>query len=407
MGSDEMQLALYDDIVVEAVNEEKDKSKKYVCPECGEEVILRKGEINIPHFAHIKDTVCDGCDMTLTHKYAEQILCNGIGKIVHLKPINIPIKCLEVTRDVVEEIYTINGEARRLNYKGNLPDVNKEITAFDCAELHIDKTVLEPRYNDIVPDVELISNLGTKLFVEVYVRHKVDSNKLHKLMKLGIPTIEIDLSSIHNKFMKKEIVNLQDELQKILFTVDLYEYTRWLVLPKLDEENFYMYARNYVQPYFDKYKRFRDAYMFYLFGPGDGHLEELTVTKIGEVNSYLNTILSYQYFRCSNIKNDIKNVRIKAGSKGSIEDNLYYKLWFERYIVDCGYNIVNDSIISTVTGEKSSYNDHNIYRFEKLFNERNNKQKSEVSGFSSKYDLINHLKDLKNNNKLWGYSNDI
>ncbi len=38
------------------------KTNKYYCPDCNKSVILRKGEINRPHFAHKKESGCNYYD---------------------------------------------------------------------------------------------------------------------------------------------------------------------------------------------------------------------------------------------------------------------------------------------------------------------------------------------------------
>lgn len=53
----------------------------------------------------------------------------------------------------------------------------------------------ERGFEEIVPDVQLETDSGL-LFVEVAVTHFVDQDKRSKLRRYGIPTIEIDLSSI-------------------------------------------------------------------------------------------------------------------------------------------------------------------------------------------------------------------
>lgn len=45
------------DSVLEAP-EDASKTDNYVCPQCGDDVFLRFGEINRPHFAHYRDSTC-------------------------------------------------------------------------------------------------------------------------------------------------------------------------------------------------------------------------------------------------------------------------------------------------------------------------------------------------------------
>ena len=396
-----MQLALYNDIVVEAVNEEKDKSKKYVCPECGEEVILRKGEINIPHFAHIKDTVCDGCDMTLTHRYAEQILCQNIGKVMYLKPIKLPFDNEKFnTKDIISKVNSVKTEAEWLNYPGTFPYFwTIPMLAFD-KKLLISESILEPRYNGFVPDLELVSSQGTHLFVEIYVRHRVDRDKIDKLKDYGVPTIEIDLSSIQDKFMAKKVNNLYSEIESILFSKKIFDYTTWLVEPELDEELFMYNCWKYVETPLNNYKKFRNAYKFYVFGGCGNTTAEIWWAEILVpcVNNILQMELNYEYQQCATVpENKFMNVRIRKNSCDKLEDNKFYCNWFRDQYVDMGgYNIVNGNIISTVTGEVKPYNAETREEFIKLYKSMQCENNGSAL-FSPDVDYKSYLKVIKNN----------
>ena len=103
-------------------------------------------------------------------------------------------------------------------------------------------TSFEKGFKEIVPDVQLETDSGL-LFVEVAVTHFVDRDKRSKLRCYGIPTVEIDLSSIppdapleainqavlSNMLLRKwafhpDELLLQSRLQKQLQDkIDLYE----------------------------------------------------------------------------------------------------------------------------------------------------------------------------------------
>ncbi len=65
-------------------------------------------------------------------------------------------------------------------------------------------------------DIELENNLlNTKLLVEIKVRHGCDEDKIEKIKKLGIDTIEIDLSSLTD--LKNDTpVNLEEQIIDII-----------------------------------------------------------------------------------------------------------------------------------------------------------------------------------------------
>ena len=53
---DEIDCKVYADEVYKT--DEQGNKLKYYCPECGDELILRQGKINIAHFSHKHDTMC-------------------------------------------------------------------------------------------------------------------------------------------------------------------------------------------------------------------------------------------------------------------------------------------------------------------------------------------------------------
>ena len=60
-------------------------------------------------------------------------------------------------------------------------------------EISIDDVELEKRFDDIIPDI--VVYFGDKyFFIEIYVTHPIDDEKLKKLKEKNISTIEIDLS---------------------------------------------------------------------------------------------------------------------------------------------------------------------------------------------------------------------
>ena len=62
-------------------------------------------------------------------------------------------------------------------------------------EISIDDVKLEKRFDDIIPDIVVYS--GDKyFFIEIYVTHPIDDEKLKKLKEKNISTIEIDLGRI-------------------------------------------------------------------------------------------------------------------------------------------------------------------------------------------------------------------
>jgi len=56
--------------------EAAEKDKSYFCPSCGDVIILKRGEIKVPHFAHKSNGVCN--QETITHKTAKLLVIKAI-----------------------------------------------------------------------------------------------------------------------------------------------------------------------------------------------------------------------------------------------------------------------------------------------------------------------------------------
>ena len=74
-------------------------------------------------------------------------------------------------------------------------------------EISIDDVELEKRFDDIIPDIVVYS--GDKyFFIEIYVTHPIDDEKLKKLKEKKICTIEIDLSKIKRDISVEELSDI-------------------------------------------------------------------------------------------------------------------------------------------------------------------------------------------------------
>ena len=144
------------------------------CPQCGRALVARKGEILAHFFAHDATEVnCNPTPESLVHSYAKQ----QIAKMLRL----------ELPGFVVEGSHQAkSGEIHELHWR-YLPTYGFEVKTAE----------VESRNHDgVIPDVLLSSTDGFFLAVEVFFRHAVDSDKLVKLQRLSLSTVEIDLSDI-------------------------------------------------------------------------------------------------------------------------------------------------------------------------------------------------------------------
>ena len=150
------------------------------CPACHARLIAKKGKIKLHHFAHHDCKPCAYGAETTLHLAAKDILNKA-------KKMYLPERTIKIA--------------------------GREFHA-DGGFINIEKVELEKRYTQdgvIIPDVVITRNNGKKLFVEIFVTHKVDLDKLDKIKDRHISAIEIDLSSL---LLEKNDIN--DSLSAIL-----------------------------------------------------------------------------------------------------------------------------------------------------------------------------------------------
>jgi hypothetical protein len=136
-----------------------------VCPACGERLqakLPRTKKDFTPRFAHHSSDSCGYAVETALHLKAKEI-------IEEAKYIVVP-----------EVIARYDKITRKIS---------------PSKEIHFDQVALEYRLGSIVPDILAHKN-GKQLMIEITVTHRINDIKLEKIKKLGISTLEIDLSNI-------------------------------------------------------------------------------------------------------------------------------------------------------------------------------------------------------------------
>jgi len=150
------------------------------CPACGDKLIAKKGQSVIHHFAHQASKDCEYSYESSLHFAAKEILSRSRKMLIPPVSIHFPN-----------------------SYK-------KDILLHDTTEITIDRVELEHRFDNVVPDVVIY--VGTKrLYIEIFVAHRVDKEKLHKLQEANISTIEIDLSKLDHSITTEELTALLTE----------------------------------------------------------------------------------------------------------------------------------------------------------------------------------------------------
>ncbi|MBR6529826.1 MAG: topoisomerase DNA-binding C4 zinc finger domain-containing protein [Clostridia bacterium] len=148
-----------------------------VCPSCGETLVARKGTKRMHHFAHHSGGSCEYGYETSLHLAAKEILASA-------KKMMIPSVILEFT-----------------SYK------HSEVIS-EAKEIAIDRVELEQNFGGLIPDVVVYAG-GKRMFVEIFVTHQIDEEKLERIRDANISTLEINLS-------KKRDVITAEELEELL-----------------------------------------------------------------------------------------------------------------------------------------------------------------------------------------------
>lgn len=179
---------LKDDKLVHISEVESGLKCNCVCPSCKTELIARKGSKIKHHFAHNNTEDCKKGYETSIHILAKEILSeqNSIeGPIITIGPNDIVVHSMPIKYDRVE---------------------------------------IEKKIENIIADIVVYKG-ERLLIIEIFVTHKIDKEKEEKLKKIGISTMEIDLS-----MMDKEIN--KEELREILLKDK--EKKRWILNKPLD-----------------------------------------------------------------------------------------------------------------------------------------------------------------------------
>lgn len=130
-----------------------------VCAGCKGELIAKKGEIKVHHFAHVNAECAHAYESAL-HLLAKDLFCQ-------LKDFRLPV------------------------YSAESVPFSKTMPVISISDFEAKKEVW---FGSFKPDVVLYKNDIPVLFVEIAVTHFVDDEKYNKIANLGISCIEIDLS---------------------------------------------------------------------------------------------------------------------------------------------------------------------------------------------------------------------
>lgn len=154
-----------------------------VCARCGEALVARKGIHREHHFAHFRDSDCQGAAETLLHSLAKELLSN--------------------VRALALPSYTYRARVKpRFG-----PPVSIEREIFAASRMCISSVAVERSLGPIVPDLLFRSGEET-LILEIAVSHPVDRVKLRHIRRMNIPALELSLTAEHLSLSRAELLEL-------------------------------------------------------------------------------------------------------------------------------------------------------------------------------------------------------
>ncbi len=182
MIGDKLQYALKDNILVSIDQVEKGLACNCICPACKAQLVAKKGEKNKHHFAHHNGSSCATGYQTSLHLLAKDL-------INEKKMIKIPPVYCEMFREDEKDPKGYTFKKEKISEATLLEDV---------------KVSLEQKDNGIIPDI-IVEYKDRKLYVEIYVSHKVDDNKKTIVQNNNVSMMEIDLSDVKRMISKEEL----------------------------------------------------------------------------------------------------------------------------------------------------------------------------------------------------------
>ena len=168
-----------------------------VCPHCGEALEACQGDVRQHFFRHASGTNCPGARMTALHMMAQ--------------------KALERDKTVMLPAY------EGLYYQHEAENIDFDIVDLEVA-YEIEGKLLRPDCVGVVADKE---GKEHSLWIEIYVTHEVDEEKIKHIKDSGISCIEIDLSDMLEKGFNEE--DIAERLVKSA------KSRKWINCPKCDK----------------------------------------------------------------------------------------------------------------------------------------------------------------------------
>lgn len=172
-----------------------------VCPHCKGQLIARKGNINVHHFAHYNNSDCGKGLESALHKISKELFKNRTHFVT--PPLHYP-----------EPKYEIYPEQK----------------------IPIDKIWFEKKLGGIIPDI-IIESKGKKLLVEIVVTHTIDPEKYEKIKALNLATVIIFAGdALQSRYHKRDFgLERTTKLDEEIVTGS--KFKQWVFNPRLSKIN--------------------------------------------------------------------------------------------------------------------------------------------------------------------------
>lgn len=165
-------------ILVHIADVERGKKCNCVCPSCRTPLIARKGSKNQPHFQHAVDYECKSGMESAIHLAAKKM-------IMEKKQITLPKCDLKVSEK---------------DSRGNEHSESKTVVE-EGAVICFDSVQEEIELHGMKADI-LAKKGNRPIIIEIFYQHKVDDQKLAKIVETNISAIEINLSDLKAENVK-------------------------------------------------------------------------------------------------------------------------------------------------------------------------------------------------------------
>lgn len=174
-----VDMAMQDGELVHVTDVEKGKKCNCTCIECWGELIARKWEIRVEHFAHANNKNCVWAGESYFHLVAKEILSKNI----------------EITLPVYNITTWYYSEYKRFSY----------------SKLCTEDRIYDEKIGEIRADCSVILN-GMKVLIEIVVTHPLEEATLDKIKKFNYSTLIIDL----NPLIKRERILTYDQIEEYI-----------------------------------------------------------------------------------------------------------------------------------------------------------------------------------------------